>query len=101
MSKPNKKNSIVVSIDELAVMSEDELRQRRDWLYENMENRSEAKRIGYEVELAYVQREWAHRVTRSERHREYQWREAQYADEECLPEYEGNYIPQWLLNHWY
>ena len=90
-----------VSVDELALSSEEDIAERIN------KCRSEiAKRVGdwewkrkWEMELAYSQRELQVRQVRRRAHQEYLAREQEYeqqllTEENSLPEYEGNKIPR-------
>lgn len=91
----------VKSIDELAVMSEEELQGREYSLQDDLRSKrlaplsSEAS--PWETELAYVQREQEIRRARKSRHREYMEKlRGEEVDENSLPEYQGNPPPTWF-----
>ena len=97
----------VITIDELALLSEEDIADRINKCRSEM-----GKRLGdwswkerWESELAYAQRELHVRQTRRRAHQEYLTKEQEaervaFRNEEMFPEYEGNRIPravrEWL-----
>jgi hypothetical protein len=91
----------VINIDELALLSEEEIAERISKCRSEM-----GKRTGdwdlkekWEVELAYSQRELQIRQVRRKAHQEFLAQEQEQErmlafEEQGLPEYEGNKIPR-------
>jgi uncharacterized small protein (DUF1192 family) len=76
MSKKQTKNNSglkEVSTEELALMSDEELKAREEYLYEEIERRDRSGKdtTQFEVELCYVQREQDIRVKRDEMHQQF------------------------------
>lgn len=92
-----------ITIDELSLLAEEEIADRIGKCRSEM-----GKRVGdlmwrqqWETELAYAQRELQIRHARRRRHQDYLEREraaeARFlAEEDTLPEYEGNRIPRYV-----
>lgn len=107
MSKKNPRNTgnrsrfavEIRSIDDLAIMSDEELSMRSQEMTDAVRNRHltpmSAEAAAWEAEVAYVQREQEIRQLRKVAHRRYldQLR-AEEVDENTLPEYQGN-PPNW------
>lgn len=91
----------MISVDELALLSEEEIADRVSKCRSEM-----GKRAGdwewkerWEMELAYAQRELQIRQSRRKAHQEFLTREQEaeqqeLLEEQHLPEYEGNKIPR-------
>jgi len=106
VSKKNfRKSPIEIrTIDELAILTDEELSTRMSFIYEDMDRRG-IDRFSYEskpweIELAYVVREFEIRSTRKTAHRFYLDRlrteDIESAiKEKHLPEYQGNSTPDW------
>lgn len=93
-------NVEVVSSDDLAIYSEEELAARASRLREEMHSRHVAPYSSdaapWEVELAYIQREQGIRQQRKVLHRQYLEAErGPDVDENSLPEYQGTPAPNW------
>lgn len=87
------------SLDELAVMSDEELQNRIEQMYDEIYNRRLApmspEAAPWEVEIAYAQREQAIRSNRKVSHRQYlDAMRVDEVDESSLPDYQGN-PPVW------
>ncbi len=93
----------IKTIDELALFSEEELRQRFVTLSDELNNKryapGSAQAAPWEIELAYVQREMEINQQRKANHRDYlnknreSFRSYDSIDENLLPEYQGNTPP--------
>lgn len=93
----------LITIDDLSLLAEEEIADRISKCRSEM-----GKRVGdlkwrqlWETELAYAQRELQIRHGRRRRHQEYVERERAaevkfLAEEDTLPEYEGNRIPRYV-----
>jgi len=93
----------LITVDELSLLTEEEIADRISKCRSEM-----GKRVGdlawrqqWETELAFAQRELQIRHGRRRRHQEYleheRVAEAKFlAEEELLPEYEGNRIPRYV-----
>lgn len=92
-----------ITIDELSLLAEEEIADRIGKCRSEMGKRTGDVewRQRWETELAYAQRELQIRHGRRRRHQEFLDRErgaeAKFlAEEETLPEYEGNRIPRYV-----
>lgn len=92
-----------ITIDELALLSEEDIADRIGKCRSEMGKRAGDLewRQRWETELAFAQRELQIRHGRRRRHQEYLERERAaegkfLAEEDLLPEYEGNRIPRYV-----
>ena len=88
-----------ITIDELSLLAEEEIADRIGKCRSEMGKRTGDVewRQRWETELAYAQRELQIRHDRRRRHQEFIERERDVdAEEETLPEYEGNRIPRYV-----
>lgn len=91
----------VINIDELALLSEEEIAERISKCRSEMGKRASDWDLKekWEVELAYSQRELQIRQVRRKAHQEFLNQEQEQerllaVEEQGLPEYEGNKIPR-------